>query len=59
MEVKNASKGMFRCVDGFEDYIDVKRADDQIVTLQTDCQVLLNYFGIKKCDAEVDEIEDN
>ena len=28
------------CVDGFEDNIDVKSRDDQIVTIKTDFQVL-------------------
>ena len=45
------------CVDGFEHYIDVK-SKDQVVTLQTDFQVLLNYFDVKKCNANLDEVED-
>ena len=46
------------CIDGFEGYIDVKSEDDQVVTLQTDSQVLLNYFDIKKGDTNLDELED-
>ena len=46
------------CVDGFEGYIDVKSEDDQVVALQTDFQVLLNYFDIQKGDANLDKIDD-
>ena len=46
------------CLDGFEGYIDENGQDDQVVTLQTDFEVLLNYFGIKKGNANLDEIED-
>ena len=45
------------CVDQFEGWIDVKSEDDQVVTLETDLQLLLNYFDIEKGDANLDEIE--
>ena len=47
-----------KCVDGFESYLDVKNGNDQAVTLQTDFQGLLNYFCFKKCDTNLNEIED-
>ena len=39
------------CVDQFEGWIDVKSEDDQVVTLETDVQLLLNYSDIDKGDA--------
>ena len=45
-------------VDGYEGHINVKGEEDQVVTLQTDLQVLLNYFDVKKGNANLDKIED-
>ena len=39
------------CADQVEGWIDVKSEDDQVVTLETDLQLLLNYSDIDKGDA--------
>ena len=44
LQEKNAGE---KCVDGFASYIDVRSKDNQVVTLQTDFQVLLSYFDMK------------
>ena len=44
LQEKNAGE---KCVDVFGSYIDVRSKDNQVVTLQTDFQVLLSYFDMK------------
>ena len=44
LQEKNAGE---KCVDVFGSSIDVRSKDNQVVTLQTDFQVLLSYFDMK------------